>query len=211
MPIGVALSGGNCVLCFFCGVKTLIQNVSLNCRGVATLVNRRVDRSENAGVRAHAGEGGWERVVVLECNLDDTTGELLGSNIEALMRSGALDAWAVNGVGKKGRPCYVLHALCREEQVEEMATLILRETTTLGVRMRGDQRKTLAREMRTLRLNVAGREYNVEVKVGSIDGKIVNIKPEFDNVSRIAQESGLSAKIISQSVVAVAMAEFGLT
>ncbi len=72
--------------------------------------------------------------VVLEANLDDATGEIVGATIESLLAAGALDAWAAPITMKKSRPGVVLGAVCAEARARDLADVIMRETPTLGVR-----------------------------------------------------------------------------
>ncbi|RME36579.1 MAG: nickel pincer cofactor biosynthesis protein LarC, partial [Thermoflexia bacterium] len=105
-------------------------------------------------VRAWLGEleelPDQEQVVLLECNLDDATGELLGYAMERLFAAGALDVWFVPVQMKKNRPGVVLSALARPERAAALASLILRETPTLGVRRHPVERLVAGRSERTV-------------------------------------------------------------
>jgi len=72
--------------------------------------------------------------VLLECTLDDCTGEVLSHAIEKLMESGAQDAHALFGIGKKGRPVFVLRVVCKEKDAQKFAVAMARETGTMGVK-----------------------------------------------------------------------------
>ncbi|MFW5868829.1 MAG: nickel pincer cofactor biosynthesis protein LarC, partial [Armatimonadota bacterium] len=79
-------------------------------------------------------------VTVIEANIDDMTGELIPNAIDRALEAGALDCWSAPIVMKKGRPALLLRAICEPGRAEEVASVILRETTTLGVRMTQMQR-----------------------------------------------------------------------
>ncbi len=91
-----------------------------------------------------------ETLYELRCNVDDMTGEAMGFALETLMAQGALDAWVTPVTMKKGRPAFQLSCLCRGEDRARMAELMLRHTTTLGVRESACRRYTLARSERTV-------------------------------------------------------------
>jgi hypothetical protein len=127
------------------------------------------------------------RVELLECNLDDMTGEALGYALERLLEAGALEAWFTPIYMKKNRPAVLLSALCRPEDADDLAALLLRETSTLGVRRRAVERTIAERQM----VQVQTRWGPVRCKVKLLDGAPVSIKPEHDDCARIARSQGL--------------------
>ena len=140
-------------------------------------------------LRAVVGEleGASEEVELLEANVDDASGELLGAAIEKVLASGALDAWLEPIVMKKGRGAYKFCALVGLGDLERLARLLMQETGTLGVRHHGVGR-TVA-ERRTIEVELP---YGVcRVKVGSLDGKDFVAAPEYVDAVRLAQENGL--------------------
>jgi uncharacterized protein (TIGR00299 family) protein len=140
-------------------------------------------------LRAVVGEleGASGEVELLETNVDDASGELLGAAIEKLLASGALDAWLEPIVMKKGRGAYKFCALVGLEDRERLARLLMQETGTLGVRHHGVGR-TVA-ERRTVEVELP---YGVcRVKVGSLDGEDFVAAPEYADASRLARENGL--------------------
>ena len=126
-------------------------------------------------------------VTLLECNLDDMTGEALGYALEQLLDAGALDAWFTPIMMKKGRPAVLLSALCRLEDTDRLIELLLRETSTLGVRRRVVERVIADRE--TVRVETPWG--SVRCKVKRLEGVTISIKPEHDDCARIAREQGL--------------------
>ncbi|KAA2266645.1 nickel pincer cofactor biosynthesis protein LarC [Solihabitans fulvus] len=126
-------------------------------------------------------------LVVLETNLDDVTGELLGYVVGHLLDSGALDSWVTPAVMKKGRPAHVLHALAAPETADELERLILAETGTLGVR-RTTVRRTAA-DRSTDIVQVHGMP--VRRKHGPHHGK-----PEYDDAVAVARQTGLPLRVV---------------
>lgn len=123
----------------------------------------------------------------LACNLDDMTPEAIGFALERLLEAGALDAWTTPIGMKKSRPGVLLRALCRPEKRQAVLDVFLRDTTTLGVREHRCSRTALQRSVSEadspwgpVRCKQAGG-YGVSRK-----------KYEFDDLARIARETGLS-------------------
>ena len=128
------------------------------------------------------------RVVELVVNLDDTTGEQVGEMIDRLMADGALDAWASPITMKKGRPALMLSVLSKEVDRAAMAERLLRLTGSFGVRVREWDRLVLDRAWhdRPTRLG------QIKLKAGSLHGEPITVKPEFDDVVRLAEASGVT-------------------
>jgi hypothetical protein len=131
-------------------------------------------------------------VVVLETNLDDLTPELLPDAIEGCFEAGALDVWTVPVQMKKGRPGFVLSALARPEAEAAVARALLEETSALGVRVSRLDRYELDREERVVEVEGAG----VRIKVGLLEGRVVNVSPEHDDCAAVAKSSGRSVKSV---------------
>ena len=92
-------------------------------------------------------ERGVRQMVLIETNIDDMTGEMLGYARDKLLHAGAADVWFTSIQMKKGRPGVALSVICGEAQEEEIARLLLRETSTLGVRVRPVHRWEAEREL----------------------------------------------------------------
>jgi uncharacterized protein (TIGR00299 family) protein len=118
----------------------------------------------------------------LEVNVDDATGETLAHAIGALLEVGALDAWVVPMVMKKGRPAYTVAALCDPVIGTQVAAALTRETGSLGVRGATLQRWPSSRSMEEV--EVAGYPVRVKVSTG-------RVKVEHDDAARIAKHTGL--------------------
>ncbi len=131
-----------------------------------------------ADMAAVEGASSTTELVELATNLDDVSGEVLGHAIDALLGAGALDAWAVPIVMKKGRPAYTLTALCRPEDVTLLADLAAQLTGTLGLRARTVVRTALERHTSTV--DVDG--HTIRVKHGPHRSK-----PEWDDIAAAAE------------------------
>jgi uncharacterized protein (TIGR00299 family) protein len=140
---------------------------------------------------------------VLEANIDDMTGELTGHVMSLLMQSGALDAWATPITMKKGRPGVVLSAIAAPGDAHRISELILRETTTLGVR------RTLAERVERPRriIEVTTRFGVVPVKAAAGPFGPVQFKPEFDACVRIAQQHDVPVREVIAEAFTRARAE----
>jgi uncharacterized protein (TIGR00299 family) protein len=138
--------------------------------------------------------------VVLQANVDDMTGELAAYAIDALLRAGALDAWAEPVTMKKGRPGLVLSALAAAPLAESLSEVMLRETSSIGVR------RLLASRVERPR-----RQLVVETRFGSVAVKVSEgaygpalAKPEFDACAALAR----SANVPVREVIAAALAAY---
>ena len=133
-----------------------------------------------------------DEVVLLECNLDDTTGEALGYVQGRLLEAGALDAWFAPIYMKKSRPAVLLATLATPERAPELADIILRETTTLGVRWRRMGRYVAGRTMETVETPWGP----VRVKVKRLGGERLGGAPEYDDCARLARDAGVPWRIV---------------
>jgi uncharacterized protein (TIGR00299 family) protein len=139
-------------------------------------------------------------VALLETNLDDLSPELVPDSVERCYAAGALDVWTAPVAMKKGRPGIVLSALTRPETEAAVARAILEETTALGVRVSRLHRYELEREERMV--DVDGRQ--VRVKLGLLDGRIVNVKPQHDDCAAVASVTGATVKSVWAAALSAA-------
>jgi len=153
----------------------------------------------NAECRMQSAELDWETdtIVVLETNLDDCTGEVLGHFLDTAMAAGALDVFHVPVVMKKNRPGVLLTVLCLEIDANRFSEMILRETTAFGVRRRLSERRKLKREMRKVKTKFGA----VDVKVGLLGGKVVQASPEYESCRKLAAKAGVSVKSVFDGTV----------
>ncbi|ACU73775.1 protein of unknown function DUF111 [Catenulispora acidiphila DSM 44928] len=142
------------------------------------------------GERQRGGGGGdGETVTVLETNLDDVTGEVLGHVIARSLEAGALDAWATPAVMKKGRPGHVLHLLVEQQDCDALQELLFAETGTLGVRRATVDRTVLPRHFETVHVDGVP----VSVKHGPYGAK-----PEHDDLVAAAGRLGLPLRAVAE-------------
>ena len=145
--------------------------------------------------------------VVLEANIDDMTGELIGHVISLLMQSGALDAWAAPITMKKGRPGVILSAIVEPGDSQRLSELILRETTTIGVRRTEAERVERPRRI----VEVPTRFGNVPVKIAEGPYGPAQFKPEFDACVRLAEEHQIPVReIITEALMRARILVLGL-
>jgi uncharacterized protein (TIGR00299 family) protein len=141
---------------------------------------------------------------VLEANLDDCTGELTGHCIRALLEAGALDAWATPMTMKKGRPGIVLGALVEQADADRLSAVLLRETTSIGVR-----RHLVDRVVRPRRVvEVSTRYGTVPVKLSEGQFGPPQIKPEFDACVVAARAYGVPVREVINEVLAEGRRQF---
>lgn len=131
-------------------------------------------------------------VVLVETNLDDLSPELVPDAMERCFAAGALDVWTVPATMKKGRPGLVLAALARPADEAAVAAAILEETSALGVRVHRLERHELERELRVVQVDGA----DVRVKIGRLDGRVVNVAPEHDDCAAVARRTRRPVKSI---------------
>lgn len=131
-------------------------------------------------------ESAGDQMWVMESNIDDCTGEMLGFAMEMILAAGAADVWATPIFMKKNRPAYMLSVLCREDKVEELETLVLTQTTTIGVRRYPVSRTIMDRRNET----VSTRFGDAQVKVCGYKGKQY-FYPEYESVKTICREHGV--------------------
>ncbi len=141
------------------------------------------------------GAGGGDECIVLECNLDDTTPELLGSLTPRLMEAGALDAFTTAVQMKKQRPGTLLTVLCRAEQKDALLDLIFRESTTFGVREHATRRTVLERRIETVQTPHGA----VRIKIGRWKGEDVTWAPEMEDCIARARERGVPVRSVYES------------
>ncbi len=141
----------------------------------------------------------WEtdRVAVLETNLDDVSGEILGAFVEKALGAGALDVFHTPVQMKKNRPGVLLTVLCAEAEADRFTELMLRETSAFGVRRTIAERRKLPRES----VRVQTRFGPVEVKVGRLNGREVQASPEFELCRAVAARAGVPVKEVYEAAL----------
>ena len=131
-----------------------------------------------------------DAIAVLETNLDDIHAELLGRFVETALAAGALDVFHTPIQMKKSRPGVRLSVLCALADADKLTELILLETSAFGVRRYTAERRKLAREW----LTVSTPHGQVQVKLGRLDGRVVQAAPEFESCQRVAEQAKVPLK-----------------
>jgi uncharacterized protein (TIGR00299 family) protein len=133
---------------------------------------------------------GEERILSIECEIDDMNPQIFGVVMDRLYGAGALEVFYTSVQMKKNRPGTLLTIIGRPEQREALSAIVFRETTTIGLRYQEMDRECLDRESVRLDTPVGP----VRFKVARRQGEVVNAAPEFDDCARLAAERGLSVK-----------------
>ncbi len=138
-----------------------------------------------------------EKLILLETNLDDCSPQTLGFVMERAFESGALDCWFTSIQMKKNRPATLVSILCEREKREVLSDLLFTETTTLGIRVLETARNSLPREI----IKVQSEFGEVNVKIARFGGKIINAKPEYEQIREIALKSDKTIKEIETEIL----------
>ncbi|TMB69425.1 MAG: nickel pincer cofactor biosynthesis protein LarC [Chloroflexi bacterium] len=131
--------------------------------------------------------GGARQMVLVETNIDDMTGEMLAYARDKLLEAGAADVWFTPIQMKKGRPGLMLSVICSEAQEEAVAKLLLRETSTLGVRVKRAHRWEAEREVIEFESSLGP----AAVKIKRLPGEPPSIGPEYEACKKLAEATGL--------------------
>lgn len=132
-----------------------------------------------------------DTIIVMETNIDDCSGEIMGYVVEKLLQHNALDVFFTPLYMKKNRPAYCLSVLCERSDMEELQNIIFKETTTIGIRYRTEERVILER-----------KEVVINTPYGDIQAKEVKhleetyIYPEYESIKKVAVNNNLSIKEI---------------
>jgi len=146
-----------------------------------------------------------ETIAALETTIDDMSPQLYEPLMERLLEAGPLDVFLTPVIMKRSRPGVVLTVLAPPERIDELANLLFRETTSIGVRWSELRRARLPREL--VRLPTAFGP--VTVKLSRLDDRVVTVTPEFEECRRIARERGLPVREVVEQVRAEAWRALG--
>lgn len=137
------------------------------------------------GTQVHKNDS--DQVIVIETNIDNMSGELLGALMERLFAAGALDVTYTSIQMKKDRPATMVTVICPPKLSETLSLILLRETSTLGVRTQLETRLIAQREQVQIETALGP----VLVKVKRVRGEFISASPEYEECQRLAQENGL--------------------
>ncbi len=142
------------------------------------------------------GKTNNKTINVIETNIDNMNPEIYPYVIDKLMENGALDAYLISIIMKKGRPAIKLTVLAEIKDTDKLCNIIFNETTTLGLRIFRAERKILQRESKTIKTKYG----NVRVKISKLNNEIKNIMPEYEDCVKIAKNKKISLKKIYNKV-----------
>ena len=150
-----------------------------------------------ASGEAEAHDWETDTIAVLETNLDDLNAEILGNLMEKALAAGALDVFHTPIQMKKNRPGVLLTVLCAEADTDRFMEMLVRETSTFGVRRYAAERRKLRREFVTVQTPHGA----VTVKVGRLDGKVLQAAPEFESCRKLAEQAKVPLKEIYEAAL----------
>ena len=158
-------------------------------------VLRLVVGESSSDVAATHGSKSGTKIGIIETTIDDATPELVSYVADKLLAAGASDVFRTPIQMKKGRAGIQLTVLCTPSRAEALQKMVFEETTTLGLRYREEEKKTLARNW----VSVGTQWGAVRIKTGALeDGSVVNYAPEFEDCRAIAERHGIPLKRVMQ-------------
>jgi len=143
-------------------------------------------------------EANADSVCLLETNIDDASGELVGSVTKKLFSRGALDVFTTPIYMKHGRPAEQISVICKIEDIQQLEQIIFEEGLTFGIRRQILQRSKLARQFVAVQTEFG----EIRIKTGSLGGKIVNAKPEFSDCISAAEKHKVAVKTVLDAAMA---------
>ena len=158
------------------------------------------DRLPSAEVASTADDKDVTSALVIEANVDDLDPRLWPGVLASLLAAGAADAWLTPILMKKGRPAHTLSVLTSIQHADAVRRVVFANSSTIGVREHGVLKRALHREVRTVRVGGVG----VRVKVALLDGEVVNVSPEYEDVAAAAVALGRPEKTVLAETVAAA-------
>jgi len=134
-----------------------------------------------------------DTVKILETNVDDVSGEVLGNMIEKIMAHGAKDVTISSAITKKGRPTNLVSVICDSDTMNSIMDLLVTETGTLGVRVRTSERFIVPRSVKTISVNIHGQNFDVRYKTRDLNNGS-HFKIESDDIKEISGTLSISFK-----------------
>ena len=141
-----------------------------------------------------------DSLVMIETNIDDMNPELFDAVMESLFKAGALDVYFSSIIMKKSRPATKVSVLAEQKEREVLSKILLRETTSFGVRFYEVGRLILDREIQKLKTSYGV----IKIKIGSLDGETVQATPEFEDCRNAARKKMVTVKKVYDDVLAMA-------
>ncbi|NVM55998.1 MAG: nickel pincer cofactor biosynthesis protein LarC [Candidatus Helarchaeota archaeon] len=143
----------------------------------------------------------FEKIITIETNVDDITGELLGNTVHKIMETGFAKDVSVIPMTSKKRPGYLIQILTNYEHLMPIIQLLINELGTLGVRFFPTMRYTLNRKIVSLPIQVLNKNYNIPVKISwDSNTTIIQTKPESDEIMQLSKKTGVSMRKLLQII-----------
>ena len=145
----------------------------------------------------------WENsadanVAILETNLDDVSGEVLGYLMQKVMDVGALDATLIPAITKKNRPTQIIQIIAPIDKQKQILRTLVLQTGTLGVRIHHTHREVAQRSIKTRKIIIQGIERDIRVKYAQFEGNLLSCKPEYEDLRAIAEEFCLPLRVVQE-------------
>jgi hypothetical protein len=137
-------------------------------------------------VQGNQGKMEMDLVKILETNVDDVSGEILGYLIEKIMKVGAKDISIYPGITKKGRPTNLISIMCDDEKIETITDILVLETGTLGIRISDSNRLIVSRTSHSFSLTFEGKSFEINYKKSTYKEK-THFKIEFEDLKNISE------------------------
>ena len=142
-----------------------------------------------------------DEIDVIETNIDHLTGEEIGYLFDKLLEEGASDVSITPIIMKKSRQGSLLKVISARKNREHLINVIFRETGSLGIRIAPNLHRGIAkREFIKKEYEISGKTYEVTFKIGYVNGEMISSRPEYEDLKRIAKDSGLALKEIKELV-----------
>ena len=143
-----------------------------------------------------------EKMFLIETNIDDVDGEIVGNLIDVLMKEGARDVTIIPGITKKNRPVNIIRVLSDLTKNDTIVERLFKETGTSGIRINEINRISLKRNIIIIQVNINHSKYDVKIKITrDSSNNIINIKPEFTDLKHISDTEDSSLKSIQEIVM----------
>jgi uncharacterized protein (TIGR00299 family) protein len=151
----------------------------------------------------------YEDIILLETNVDDLSGEILGNLIEVLMKEGAKDVTILPGITKKNRPTNVIRVITDKSKLNEMIEKLYLESGTAGIRIQEVKRIVLNRNIITISISLRNSTFDIRVKLTKdSNGKIINVKPEFTDLKKISEATGFPLRDVMDQAIYQVLLKF---
>lgn len=145
------------------------------------------------------GEAG---IAVLETNVDDVSGEMVGYLVDKLLAEGAKDVSIIPMYSKKNRPGQIINIIANPKDIQHLSQMVINETGTLGVRVHFCEKHIVVSELCSVDLIINGVAEQVKIKVSkNSSGEIIRMKPEFDDLKRLAEKNNMPLRVLSELAV----------